>query len=166
MTVGLLVAAAGAVALAETVYVKASSTLMFEDRDPFKKQKTRRLYYGNELEVVGKDAEWTRVRCKDAGDGGLSEGFVRSADLSPRRPKQTAVLTGQKRASMTAEDPAFTAGSRQLGPLGHKYANENGLAAGAKIVEQVMDPMVADFDKLTAFQRDGRVGDFAGGVSK
>ncbi|MHC4916742.1 MAG: hypothetical protein ACYTGB_14750 [Planctomycetota bacterium] len=176
----VLVLVVAVVALAETVYVSANSTMMFENKKRAKGEKRRRLYRGEPLKRLKKEGDWSLVKVEGqaTASGGLREGYVRSADLTGRRPRST-MIRRRRRVSREAEDPIFTAGSRQLGPLGTKYAEENNLLKGKQIVEETMDYLTvpisdkiskedlekakaAFYKKLEAFQEGGGVGDFAG----
>jgi hypothetical protein len=150
------------VAFGETVYVKSRSALILDVKDPIKARKTQRVYYGQRLERIEKGGRYDKVRLvSDTSGAVLIEGYIRSVDLSRKRMKRTTVLSGRKRTSMTSTGSVFTAGSRQLGPLGTQYAKENNLQVGQKVVEEVMDKMAPDDKSLEAFQRAGLVGDFA-----
>jgi len=153
MIAAAAVVLAGALALAETVYVKVSNARVVEKPDPYSKL-IRRLQYGDRLERTERGDKWDKV----AVDG--ATGYVRTEDLDTSRPKDNRNPAWS--GGPSSSDPTFTAGSRQLGPLGRKYTAEHNLEAGRRTVEEVLDKLAAEPDKLDAFQREGRVGAFAG----
>ena len=148
------VALAGALALAETVYVRVSNTRVVDKPDLYEGKLVKRLYYRDRLDRTEKGGKWDKVTV----DGTV--GYVRSDDLDTSKPadNRNLPLSGGQSTS----DPTFIAGTRALGPLGKKYTSEQNLEAGRKVVEEAMDKMAPQPDKLDAFQREGRVGAFSG----
>ncbi len=151
-----VVAAAVAGALAETVYVKVRNTRMVDKPDTYKGKLVKRLYHREKLERLKKGKKWDKVKSGD------KTGYVRSRDLARKRPADVRKQGSGWKWLPGSKDPTFTAGTRALGPLGKEYTKKNNLEKGRKVVEERMDKMKLDLDKLEKFQREGRVGDFAG----
>jgi hypothetical protein len=65
-----------------------------------------------------------------------------------------------------AQQGGATMGAEGLGPAGAEYTKRNNAEAGRKVVEEKMDTMKLDPKALDAFQREGRLGDYAGSAGK
>jgi len=151
-----LAALAGALALADTVYVKARNARMLDKPDAYEGKLVKRLDYRDKLQRTEKGEEWDKV--ESSGQAG----YVRSRDLDTKQPPDTREQGSGWTWAQGGSDPTFTAGTRALGPLGKQYTSTNNLEAGRRVVEDRMDKMQLDPRKLEAFQREGRVGEFAG----
>jgi hypothetical protein len=144
----------GALAVAETVYVKAGAARMVEKPDAYSKV-LKRPKYREQLDRLEKGEKWDKV----SYDGAV--GYIRTEDLDTSKPKDN--LNPAWSGGAGSSDTTFTAGTRALGPLGQQYTKENNLEKGRGVVEGIMDKMAPNPEKLDAFQREGRVGEFAGG---
>lgn len=158
-----LALAFAALALADTVYVKVATARVLDKPDAFDGRQLARVNYGDRLERTGAaEGGWTRVRLTAGGRS--VEGFVRDRNLSTEKPPSTRREGGvvDWLAGGGTDDPG-TAGARGLTQMGREYTKRNNLEAGRKVVEEVMDKMKLDARELEKFQREGRLGDYAGG---
>lgn len=146
----------GALALADTVYVKARNARALDKPDAYEGQVVKRLVYRDKVERKQKGGEWDTVEV----DGKTA--YVRSRDLDTRQPEDVNEQGKGWGWAKDSSDPTFTAGARGLGPLGQEYSKQNNIEAGRKVVEEKMDKMKLDAARLEAFQKAGSVGEFAG----
>lgn len=154
-----IVAVVGLAALAETVYVTARSARVVEKPDSFGKT-LKHVVRGDKLERLERGEKWDKVKVDD------KVGYVRTENLARKMPRQSGGGFGKFAAIVGGGDGSDTghaAGTRALGDLGRKYTAEHDLEKGRIVVEETMDKMVLDLEKLEAFQREGKLGEFAGG---
>jgi hypothetical protein len=152
------VALLGLAATAETVYVIRGNARMVEKPDALAKT-LKPLTYGQKLKRLEHGEKWDKVEL----DGTV--GYVRSDNLSTSKPASSK--GGGSRfldavAGVENSSQSNSAATRALGPLGTKYAEDKNLGKGKKVVEETMDKMQFDAEKLEKFQREGRIGEFAG----
>jgi hypothetical protein len=141
-------------ALAETVYVKTGSVPMLDKPDVFKGQLIKRLPFGEAVERLEKGEKWDKVR------SGGRIGYVRSGNLVTRKPcgtKPEKTWGGKREGTQSGA----VAGLRGLDKFGKDYAKAHDFEKGVAVVENVMDKMKIDPEKLDKFQRNGRVGDYS-----
>jgi hypothetical protein len=125
------------------------------------------LKHGEKLERLERGSGWDKVRRTDQS-GQKAEGWVRSKNLSTDKPASDEPSKFWKLLSIGSDKPEgeATMGPEGLGPAGTEYTKRNNAEAGRKIVEGKMDTMKLDPKALDAFQREGRLGDYAASAGK
>jgi hypothetical protein len=168
LVAAVALALAGALALAETVYVTVTSARMVDKPDDFEGKVVTYLKYGEKLERLERGNGWDKVRRPATGSGQAAEGWVRSKNLSADKPASDEPSKFWKLLSIGSDKPEgeATMGPEGLGPAGTEYTKRNNAEAGRKIVEDKMDAMKLDPKALDAFQREGRLGDYAAAAGK
>lgn len=161
--------AVGALALAETVYVKVSSANIYDKPDSFEGKVLARVKLRDKLERLSHGEEWDKVRLTDAS-GKTVEGFVPARNLSTSEPDSGELPWYWKwaRNSPSGAGSGGTMGAEGLGPGGREYTRQNNVENGRRVVEDQMDTMYDKPEKidrfakeLDQFMRDGRLGDYA-----
>jgi hypothetical protein len=157
-----VLAVAGALALAETVYVAVSSARLLDKADDVDGKVVKYLKHGEKLERVEHGEVWDRVR-QTGPEGDRVSGYVRTRNLSTDKPAGDEPGKFWKIFAAGADKPegGATMGAEGLGPAGAEYTKRNNAEAGRKIVEERMDPMKFDLKALDLFMREGRLGDYA-----
>jgi len=158
---------AGALALAETVYVTVTSARMVDKPDDFDGKVVTYLKHGEKLERTERGDGWDKVR-RAGQSGQAAEGWVRARNLSTDKPDSGEPSKFWKvfAAGTSKPEGGATMGAEGLGPAGAEYTKRNNAEAGRKIVEGKMDTMKLDPKALDAFQREGRLGDYAASAGK
>jgi hypothetical protein len=156
-------AAAGALALAETVYVKVTSARLIDKPDDVDGKVLKYLKHGEKLERLEHGEVWDKVRRAGKPGEASVEGYVRSRNLSTQEPAGDQPSKFWKLFAAGTDKPegGATMGAEGLGPAGAEYTRRNNAEAGRKIVEQQMDTMQFDAKALDKFMREGQLGDYA-----
>jgi hypothetical protein len=164
-----VVALLGALAVAETVYVKVSSANVYDQPDSFDGKQLARLKLRDKLERLSHGEEWDKVRLTDSS-GKTVEGYVLTRNLSTDEPDsgEPSKIWKLFGSGPSRSEGGATAGAEGLGPAGREYTKQNNVENGRLVVEQQMDTMYDKPEKvdrfmkeLDKFMHDGRLGDYA-----
>lgn len=139
----------------ETVYARRPSVTIRSSQDPFESKVVARVRYGEKIEVLERGDRWLRVRYRGA------EGFVHAANVSDRKPRD---LDERGAVRLGAGDVSGGAAARPFGEVARTYGANHPKADMAAV--QTMERIVEDkkwTERLDAFQRAGRLGDYAQG---
>jgi len=159
-----LVAVAALAAVAETVYVIRTTAPMYKEKDELDPDSAEMLPHGEKLERLKKEGSWSKVRRLKS----KTEGYVKTRNLSRSKPKgeKTKVgwgwkLLGAGSKSSRTTNPG-TAGAEGLGEVGREYARQHNMDDARKLFEAIQEEREVDPKALLKFQKEGKVGDFAG----
>jgi hypothetical protein len=152
----LCLAAALAGGGGEVVYARRPSVSIRSSRDPFDSEVVGRVRYGERLEVLEREGRWLRVRTRGV------EGFVHAANVSEEAPKD---LDERGLVRLGAGDVSGGAAARPFGEVARAYGRGHPQAdmAAVEAMEKVFRDAKARAEALDAFQRAGRLGDYAYG---
>lgn len=139
-----------------TVYARRPSVSIRSSSDPFDSEVVGRVRYGERLEVLEREGRWLRVRYRG------TEGFVHAANVSEKAPRD---LDERGLVRLGAGDVSGGAAARPFGEVARAYGQGHPKAdmAAVETMEKVFRDARARAEALEAFQRAGRLGDYAHG---
>lgn len=158
---GVMVLLGPGVASAQTMYAKQDRVKVTEDKSPMSRV-VETLRLGDRVRVLEKSGRHYKVR----GPSGKS-GWVFKFRLSDTEIRSggggdaLSALTGESRI---AAREARTGGSiRGLKEVSERYAERKHLDPASRHAVQRMEDRTISRERLLEFQREGSVGEFAGG---
>ncbi len=162
LLVGCLAAFAAGPVSAETMYAQKGQVKVTEDKSPLSKA-VATLEAGDPVEVLEKSDRHYKVRAPNG-----KSGWVFKFKLSDEKPGggkggsgALSLLTGE---STIAAREARSGGSiRGLKEVSEAYAKNKKIDPAHKLAVDRMDQLVITRDEMIQFQKEGSVGEFAGG---
>ncbi len=153
---GLLVLLLGAIAYAETVYVRARSASLREGRSSLDRVVTR-VGLGEALEILDREEGWLLVKTEEG-----EEGWIFGRNVSDERPSGGNSLLSRLGRGFRGEaaEVAASAGARGLDKTAEAYADRTGVSLEHVAAINRVEKFLLSDEEVDRFLLEGGVGEF------
>lgn len=148
---------------AETMWAKKDRVKVTAEKSPTS-EVVATLRVGDPVEVVQKSGRQYKVKLRSGKSGWVFK--FKLADEQPEKTTGGSGLSGLAGDNTVVAQEARSGGSiRGLKETSEQYADKKNISqADRRSVEKMEQRTVTD-DELNQFKKDGRIGEYAGGVS-
>jgi len=149
--------------LAETMYAKKDRVKVTAEKSPTSSV-VATLNVGDQVDVVEKSGRQYKVQLSSGQSGWVFK--FKLSDTQPEKKKGGSNLSGLTGENVVVAQEARAGGSiRGLKETTEQYADKKQISqADRRSVDKMEQRTVTD-DELNQFKKDGRIGEYAGGVS-